>query len=689
MAVQLTQYHTLEEEHDEGDERETALTGDGGIGDSVSTKSFSASRGNKGSAAAFDPAEPKISGRAWGRVFKYFRQIRQYPKAICFIFGTEFCERFSYYGLKGVLILYLTAHMGYSDDRATALYHAFVVLCYASAPFGAMIADGWLGKFKTIVYLSLVHAAGNILMAGTSAPLHNTTAVMVVPLIGLLLVAIGTGGIKPCVSSFGGDQFRDDQSHLIPRYFSVFYFSINAGSLTSIVSPILRGYTTCFHDDCYLYAFGFPAILMLITIGIFIAGNRYYIKRKPTQSLIPKVVKAIVLAIRQRVSNRSGPEKKEHWLYWAESRFERQFLDDVRDALRVIFLLLPVPIFWTLFDQTGSRWTLQAKRMNGRIGGIVIEPDLMQSANSAMILLFIPLFDFIIYPVLRRCHLPMRPLQRMSSGMLLAALSFVIAAFVQIRLEAATDAHPASSVSRVRVINALPVGLNVTMMPTNAANARSTAVFDQVLAYGKATSFGDLRPGEFEVKATTVINGSQLRSTRQFSFSGASIDSVVAAYNGSHLILSQITHDLTKLGGDEFAIRILNCNPSAVYQSVYVTMHYYDKSKRKMHDEVLRRGSMSTGIGFLQQSTRNVLTPPAHAWLVDVQDSASNSSLYNGTFEFENGVLYTVLLGPSSSSDPTKVSVTRMVDADPTSIHILWQLIQYTVITAGEIMFSI
>eukprot|EP00117_Sycon_ciliatum_P028363 scpid96129/ scgid2193/ len=101
MAVQLTQYHTLEEEHDEGDERETALTGDGGIGDSVSTKSFSASRGNKGSAAAFDPAEPKISGRAWGRVFKYFRQIRQYPKAICFIFGTEFCERFSYYGLKG------------------------------------------------------------------------------------------------------------------------------------------------------------------------------------------------------------------------------------------------------------------------------------------------------------------------------------------------------------------------------------------------------------------------------------------------------------------------------------------------------------------------------------------------------------------------------------------------------------
>ena len=87
---------------------------------------------------------------------------------------------------------------------------------------------------------------------------------------GLLIIAIGTGGIKPCVSAFGGDQFvRPQQDKQLEGFFAVFYFSVNAGSLISTaVTPILRAEVSCFGDStCYPLAFGVPAVLMLISIG--------------------------------------------------------------------------------------------------------------------------------------------------------------------------------------------------------------------------------------------------------------------------------------------------------------------------------------------------------------------------------------------------------------------------------------
>ncbi|NWH98947.1 S15A1 protein, partial [Tichodroma muraria] len=200
-----------------------------------------------------------------------------FPLSIFFIVINEFCERFSYYGMKAVLTLYFTRFLHWEDNFATAIYHTFVALCYLTPILGAIIADSWLGKFKTILYLSIVYTIGQaVLSVGSISELtnpngssNNLAVNIALSMVGLVLIALGTGGIKPCVSAFGGDQFEDEQEKQRSTFFSLFYLSINAGSLLStLVTPTIRGKVTCLLTiECYPLAFGVPAILMAVALG--------------------------------------------------------------------------------------------------------------------------------------------------------------------------------------------------------------------------------------------------------------------------------------------------------------------------------------------------------------------------------------------------------------------------------------
>jgi len=199
-----------------------------------------------------------------GQVKKY-----PYPKAVGFIISNEFCERFNYYGMRTILSLYLNQELGYSKDTSTVIFHIFTMFVYFLCVLGAILADSWLGKFKTILYLSLVYICGSVLVAIGAIPTWNLPAT-VFTMIGLALIALGSGGIKPCVSAFGGDQFKmPEQVKQAATFFSLFYFAINCGSLISTtVTPILREDVHCFGEqECYSLAFGLPAILMILSVG--------------------------------------------------------------------------------------------------------------------------------------------------------------------------------------------------------------------------------------------------------------------------------------------------------------------------------------------------------------------------------------------------------------------------------------
>lgn len=169
---------------------------------------------------------------------------------------------------SAILVLYMTQKLRWNEDKATFHYHAFSMMVYFLCTFGAILSDVWLGKFKTILILSVVYAIGSVIVTLGAIPTIAFPADVSL-YIGLLFIALGSGGIKPCVSAFGGDQFKmPEQTAQMATFFSLFYFSINSGSLISMfVTPIFRADVHCFgENDCYSLAFGVPAILMVTSI---------------------------------------------------------------------------------------------------------------------------------------------------------------------------------------------------------------------------------------------------------------------------------------------------------------------------------------------------------------------------------------------------------------------------------------
>uniref|UniRef100_H2Y7Q2 Solute carrier family 15 member 2 n=1 Tax=Ciona savignyi TaxID=51511 RepID=H2Y7Q2_CIOSA len=397
-----------------------------------------------------------------------------YPKHIFFIVGNEFCERFSYYGMRSVLLLYLRDYLHWDDDTSTSVYHAFTVLAYLFPLLGAIVADSYWGKYKTIIYLSIVYVFGHIVKTIGSIPyVPSQVAHAVLSMFGLFFIAVGTGGIKPCVSSFGGDQFKPGQSYIRKQFFSLFYFAINAGSLIStFVTPIFRADVDCYpnetapeFDQCFALAFGVPGALMVVALILFIAGTRWYTIYPPEGSIITKFCMCIYTACRNRWNTPKQERNKEHWLEYADS--PPKLIRDTKYVLRVLVLYIPLPFFWALFDQQGSRWTLQAIQTNGYLGSLLIKPDQVEVLNPLLIVTLIPLFEATLYPFLRYFNIPFPPLRRMTVGLILAGCSFIAAAILQIEIDKTLTPLPKSFEFGVRFINSAPC--NVTFTPSNTA----------------------------------------------------------------------------------------------------------------------------------------------------------------------------------------------------------------------------
>uniref|UniRef100_A0A8C8JFC2 Solute carrier family 15 member 2 n=1 Tax=Oncorhynchus tshawytscha TaxID=74940 RepID=A0A8C8JFC2_ONCTS len=337
----------------------------------------------------------------------------------------EFCERFSYYGMKAVLTLYFINYLHWNQNLSTAVYHAFSSLCYFTPILGALIADSWLGKFKTIVYLSVVYVLGHVVKSVGAIPsVGDSTIHIALSMMGLILIAFGTGGIKPCVAAFGGDQFDEEHTNERRKFFSIFYMSINAGSLLStVITPILRGNVQCFGGDCYALAFGVPAILMVIALVVFISGSGMYKKSPPEGNVLLDVCRCLGLAIKNRWMSSKYDSKRKHWLDWAEEKYPKRLIHEIKMVLRVLVLFIPLPMFWALFDQQGSRWTLQATRMN-----------MAFMLNALLILMFVPIFDVVVYPLIGLCRINLTPLKKMAVGMIFAALAFGAATLVEVNV---------------------------------------------------------------------------------------------------------------------------------------------------------------------------------------------------------------------------------------------------------------
>jgi proton-dependent oligopeptide transporter, POT family len=329
------------------------------------------------------------------------------PPGVPYIIGNEGAERFSFYGMRAILVGFMTQFLvnksgvleGMPQNEAQGWFHQFVSSVYWMPFFGAILSDGWLGKYRTIFYLSIVYCLGHFTLACMDTSFGVAFGQKWVLAIGLILIAAGAGGIKPCVSANVGDQFGESNQHLLSRVFGWFYFSINLGSSFSIwLCPILLRNPNWGPK----YAFGLPGVLMFFATIIFWLGRKKMVHIPPGG-----------LGFLRDLKSKEG----------------------LSILGRVWGIFIFTMIFWALWDQSsGGEWTIQCQKLDLNFFGLKFLPEQVQVVNGIFILAMIPLFNYWLYPAISR-FFPLTPLRKIGIGLFLTALSFVVIWWLQLQID--------------------------------------------------------------------------------------------------------------------------------------------------------------------------------------------------------------------------------------------------------------
>lgn len=319
------------------------------------------------------------------------------PAGTPYILTNEAAERFSFYGNRCILVFFMTHLLKsasgqlnpMSPEQSKFWFHLFVSAVYFTPLIGALISDIWLAKYRTIIVFSIIYCFGFFALTVDHTRLGLGA--------GLVLIAVGSGIIKPCVSANVGDQFGKTNQHLMAKIYSWFYFAINLGAFISnaLVPELLKRYGPT-------VAFGTPCGFMVLATVAFWAGRKKFVH-------IP----------------RGG-------FGFVKECFSGEGLRAI-GKLCVIYLF--VAPFWALFDQIDSAWMLQAEKMNRDLLFFKLHPTQVVAANPLMIMLLIPVFSYVIYPAINKVF-PLTALRKIGIGLFIAALSFVVPALIETRITA-------------------------------------------------------------------------------------------------------------------------------------------------------------------------------------------------------------------------------------------------------------
>ncbi|WP_454830464.1 POT-type proton-dependent oligopeptide transporter [Pseudoxanthomonas wuyuanensis] len=397
------------------------------------------------------------------------------PRQIPYIIGNEACERFSFYGMRNILVPFLVssillAYLPEADREGAAkdIFHTFVIGVYFFPLLGGWLSDRFFGKYNTVLWLSLVYCAGHACLALFE---ENRTGFYT----GLFLIALGSGGIKPLVSAFVGDQFDQSNKAKAKVVYDAFYWTINFGSFfASLLMPIfLRNYGAA-------VAFGIPGLLMFIATAIFWAGRHKYVHVPPSKpdpdsfinvlrsalfgpapgkglgtvvgiaglvlavaslGLIPSAgfVKAVLIGLGLLIALVGVGASLQ--LERARGAHPELAVEGARAVLRILIVFALVTPFWSLFDQKASTWVLQGQTMHiphelwWWPSWLVVTAGQMQALNPIMVMALIPFNNLVLYPLLRRMGFEPTALRRMGFGIAFSGVAWVAAGVIQLWID--------------------------------------------------------------------------------------------------------------------------------------------------------------------------------------------------------------------------------------------------------------
>lgn len=393
-------------------------------------------------------------------------QSPKWPRQIPYIIASEACERFSFYGMRNILTPFLMTALLLSVPEhlrgamAKDVFHSFVIGVYFFPLLGGWIADRFFGKYNTILWLSLIYCIGHAFLAIFEHSIQGFYT-------GLFLIALGSGGIKPLVSSFMGDQFDQTNKSLAQKAFDMFYFTINFGSFfASLSMPLLL------KNFGAAVAFGIPGVLMFIATVFFWLGRKRYVHMPPEPKDPHGFLPVIRTALLTKIAGQAnvglvlaliGLVSAAYALVniptlgivaglccalvlimgfigvGASLQLERargihpdHAVDGVRSVLRILVLFALVTPFWSLFDQKASTWILQANDMTKPEW---FEPAMMQALNPLLVMLLIPFNNFVLYPAIERMGIKLTALRKMGAGIAITGLSWIVVGSIQLMMD--------------------------------------------------------------------------------------------------------------------------------------------------------------------------------------------------------------------------------------------------------------
>jgi POT family proton-dependent oligopeptide transporter len=321
-----------------------------------------------------------------------------HPKGLYLLFATEMWERFSYYGMRALLVLSLVAGVeaanpgfGWSQAEALKLYGLFTGFVYFTPLIGGWLADNFLGQRKSVIIGGLVMAAGQFTLA---AAIPGKLGLFYV---GLVLLVIGNGFFKPNISTMVGDLYNEGDARR-DAAFTIFYMGINSGAF---LAPLVC--STLGENPAYGWRYGYMAagIGMILSVIIQLALSRRYLG---DVGVVPAA---------QRAMSRSGGRKE-------------PLTQEETDRLRVIFMVFVfIVLFWTAFEQAGGLMNLYAsEKTDRRVGSFEVPAGWFQSVNPIFIVLLGPLFSMLWTRLASVGRNPATP-RKMVLGLMLTGIGFL------------------------------------------------------------------------------------------------------------------------------------------------------------------------------------------------------------------------------------------------------------------------
>ena len=354
-----------------------------------------------------------------------------HPKGLFVCFATEMWERFSYYGMRALLILYLTKHWEFTDATSYLIYGAYTSLVYIMPVFGGMLADQILGSKKAVTYGAILLVFGHLGMT-----VESNEQIFY---LSLALIVSGVGFLKPNISTMVGALYEEGD----PRRdsgFTIFYMGINIGAFTA---TLLCGYLG--EEIGWAYGFGAAGIGMLLGLIIFLWGQKYLegLAEPPSNKYMTKIngisyenwayISGVVMVLitwflvqnSQLVGQLLGGFGVIFigaWLFYALLKCA----PEERDRLIVVgILILFSLIFWALFEQAGSSLNILTDRGVDRvIFGWEVPASMFQSLNAGFIFTIAPLFALLWIALAKRNMEPSTPI-KFSIGIILVGLGFL------------------------------------------------------------------------------------------------------------------------------------------------------------------------------------------------------------------------------------------------------------------------